>query len=419
MSLEKFRPNNLTCLSGLFSNNIRGGTGVAQSKSVKRIAFCAMSLNTISKIRASDLTKILKILQDKGYVTVGPTLRNNAIVYDTIDKADDLPIGWTDEQEPASYRLRKRDDDAYFGFNAAPQSWKRFLYPPRRKLFTVTKDGKSLALSDESGTAAKYAFIGVRPCELSAILIQDKVFRSDEYKDESYSALRESLFILAVNCNDAGGTCFCTSMNTGPEAKSGFDLSLTEVLQGGGHFFVVKAGSELGASVLGLIGTEAASEEEIESADALLREAESRMKKWMDTDNLPKVLSENLEHPHWEDAAKRCLTCGNCTMVCPTCFCSTVEDITDLSGESAERARRWDSCFTVDFSKVAGGNFRISPKSRYRQWLTHKLSSWVEQFGVSGCVGCGRCITWCPVGIDITAEVQAIRGVETQQRKGG
>lgn len=377
-----------------------------------------MKLNTTSILRPSDLTNVFRILQDKGYATIGPTVRDGAIVYDTIDGVEDLPVGWTDEQEPANYRLKKRDDDAYFGFNAAPQSWKRFLYPPLRKLFTVTKESRSIALPDETGTPTKYAFIGVRPCELSAILIQDKVFRSNEYKDDSYSALREGLFILAVNCSDAGGTCFCTSLKTGPEAKSGFDLSLTEVLKHGEHYFIVKTGSELGASIIGLMNPEAASEKEIEAASVVLHNTESRMKKWMETENLPGILSENLEHPQWDDVAKRCLLCGNCTMVCPTCFCSTVEDITDMSGQSAERVRRWDSCFTVDFSKVAGGNFRISPKSRYRQWLTHKLSSWVEQFGVSGCVGCGRCITWCPVGIDITAEVQAIRGVETQQRKG-
>jgi Fe-S oxidoreductase len=96
-------------------------------------------------------------------------------------------------------------------------------------------------------------------------------------------------------------------------------------------------------------------------------------------------------------------------MVCPTCFCTTVEDVSDVTGDHAERWRRWDSCFTLGFSYIHGGSIRNSGKARYRQWMTHKLASWIDQFGTSGCVGCGRCITWCPVGIDITEEARAIR----------
>jgi len=219
----------------------------------------------------------------------------------------------------------------------------------------------------------------------------------------------ENSFIVAVNCTTPGGTCFCKSMNTGPEALDNFDISLTEVLRGETHYFVVKTGSELGNSIMELVETSPANDGEIETAESILRRTQSGISKTMEADNLPAILADTLEHPHWDEIAKRCLSCGNCTMVCPTCFCSTVEDTSDLAGQTAKRERRWDSCFTVDFSKVAGGNFRVSTKSRYRQWLTHKLSSWVDQFGVSGCVGCGRCITWCPVGIDITAEVHEIR----------
>ena len=375
-------------------------------------------MDTTLKLKINNLPQLFAALQSRGYTTVGPTLRDEAIVYDRIDSADELPIGWTDEQAPATYRLKKRDDNAYFGFNATPQSWKRYLYPPQRKLFSIKKNGKSLEFLEEKNSNVKYAFIGMRSCELNAILVQDKVFNSDEYKDDSYNSIRKNLFIVAVNCTQAGETCFCVSMKTGPKARSNFDLALTEVLTENEHYFVVEIGSENGASIMEQVDAAAATENEIEESDKIIHQTESTMKRSMETADLPELLSENLEHPHWDEVAKRCLTCGNCTMVCPTCFCSTVEDVTDLAGQNAERFRRWDSCFTMDFSKVAGGNFRISPKSRYRQWLTHKLSSWVEQFGTSGCVGCGRCITWCPVGIDITAEVQAIRGVETQQQKG-
>ena len=129
-------------------------------------------------------------------------------------------------------------------------------------------------------------------------------------------------------------------------------------------------------------------------------------------DGIRDLLYDNLEHPRWSDTAGRCLSCGNCTMVCPTCFCSTVEDVTDVSGTQAERVRHWDSCFTSEHSYIHGGATRVTTKARYRQWLTHKLASWIDQFGTSGCVGCGRCITWCPVGIDITEEVRVIRDGE-------
>jgi ferredoxin len=129
----------------------------------------------------------------------------------------------------------------------------------------------------------------------------------------------------------------------------------------------------------------------------------------METDGLPALLARNPEHPRWAQVAERCLTCGNCTLSCPTCFCHTVEDVADLAGTTAERVRRWDSCFTSEFSYIHGGSVRPSARSRYRQWLTHKLSAWHDQFGTSGCVGCGRCITWCPAKIDITEEVHAIR----------
>ena len=113
----------------------------------------------------------------------------------------------------------------------------------------------------------------------------------------------------------------------------------------------------------------------------------------------------------------RCLACANCTMVCPTCFCNSVQDVTDLSVQESSRVRSWDSCFNPDFAQVHGGNYRSSVKGRYRQWLTHKFSSWFDQFDVSGCVGCGRCITWCPVGIDVTEEIAAIRQSSQQEKK--
>ncbi len=376
-------------------------------------------MNEPFRLSTEDLQHIVMSLQQKGYEVIGPRNSDGVIVYDRIHSTDDLPAGFVDEQAPGMYRLAKNGGTQFFGYTLPPQSWKRFLYLPRRELIAFDKDGKSFGVSHQKDEAKPYAFIGARPCELKAISIQDRVFSSGDYLDDGYLSARRRNFIIAVNCSHAGENCFCTSFGTGPEAESGFDIALTEIVNEEKHFFVAGAGSDSGKSLIEEIGPARAVEGDVDAAHEVIRKTSDAITKSLDIAGLPKLLSDNSDHPHWDDVAKRCLTCGNCTMVCPTCFCSTVEDATDLSGKTAKRTRIWDSCFTMDFARVSGGNFRISAKSRYRQWLTHKLSSWVEQFGVSGCVGCGRCITWCPVGIDLTAEVGAIKGGVAKQENGG
>ncbi len=356
---------------------------------------------------------LLAVLLKRGYQVVGPTVRDNAIVYDTLTSVDDLPVGYTDEQDGGSYRLKKRDDKALFGYAVGPQSWKRFLHPPVLRLWQARRTGKSFQVLPQPQEAPRMAFIGVRSCELHAIAIQDTVFTQGPYQDTVYQARRENLCIVAVNCGQAGGTCFCTSMQTGPQVTSGFDLALTEIVLTDAHYFVVQVGTELGAELLQEVPHKAAGVEDIELAGRIVQKTSEQMGRSLDTTGIKDLLYRNLEHPRWDEVATRCLSCTNCTMVCPTCFCTTVEDTSDLAGENAERWRKWDSCFDTSFSYISGGSIRSSVKSRYRQWMTHKLASWIDQFGTSGCVGCGRCITWCPVGIDITEEVRAIRESES------
>ena len=206
-------------------------------------------------------------------------------------------------------------------------------------------------------------------------------------------------------------------MNTGPKASFGFDLALTEVLQDQSHYFLVEVGTELGEEVLHELPVGTAQESDQTAAEDVITKTTQQMGRTMDTTNIKDLLYSNYEHPRWDNVAARCLTCANCTMVCPTCFCTIVEDVTDLQGEHAERWQKWDSCFTMDFSYIHGGSIRATPKARYRQWMTHKLATWFDQFGSSGCVGCGRCITWCPVAIDITEEVAAIRETGIRESK--
>lgn len=359
-----------------------------------------------------DFQQLLDALIARDYQTIGPTNRNGAIVYDEVHTVTDFPVGWTDEQTPGAYRLHRTDEETFFDYAPGPHSWKQWLRPPLQRLWRAKRVNGGFEIIPESEEAPKFAFIGVRACELHAIQIQDQVYSGGAYVDQPYTARREQTFIVAVNCTTAGGTCFCVSMKTGPEVGPGYDLAITEVENDKDHHFVVNIGSRAGADVIHEIAHRVATREEVECAECAVAAVASHMGRNLETDGIKELLYRNLEHPHWDDVAARCLSCANCTMVCPTCFCATVEDVTDLSGQEAERWRRADSCFTSDFSYIHGGSVRDSSKSRYRQWLTHKLATWIDQFGTSGCVGCGRCITWCPVGIDLTQEVAVLRTAE-------
>ena len=364
-------------------------------------------------ITAEGLQQLIAILAGEGRRVIAPTVRDDVIIYDDIESIDDLPLGVTDVQGPGSYRLVDAPEAEYFGFVVGPHAWKKFLHASQIQLWRAQREGDSVNIRAADVNAEGAAFIGVRACELAAIAIQDRVLIGGEHVDAHYKARRDHALLIAVNCSKAGGSCFCASMQTGPAATEGYDLALTELKTAQDHLFLVDVGSSAGQALMDQISSRAATAQEHNAAQAQVEHTARSMGRSMPAGvNTPQLLANNLLHPRWQEVATRCLSCANCTMVCPTCFCTTVDDVSDLAGESYARERRWDSCFTMDFSYLHGGGVRNSVASRYRQWMTHKLSTWVEQFGSSGCVGCGRCITWCPVGIDITEEVRAMAGVE-------
>lgn len=356
------------------------------------------------------LQQLIDLLYQEGYEVLAPTVRDGAIVYDAVQQTDQLPVGWTDEQEGGMYRLQRRKDKAMFGFAVGPHSWKRYLFPPARRLWQADHNGDGrFRVEPDQEMPARRAFLGVRACELAAIAIQDRIFMQGPFVDPVYAARRKQTLIVAVNCSHAASTCFCTSMDTGPQVRQGYDLALTELIGGKRHDFLVEAGSDRGEALLAALATRPVTDDDAAAARKVVEKTAASIKRTLDTTDIYDLLLNNLDHPQWEDVADRCLSCGNCTLACPTCFCSTVEDVTDLSGHHAERWQKWDSCFTMEHSYIHGGSVRTSTRARYRQWLTHKLATWIDQFGTSGCVGCGRCIAWCPVGIDLTKEVESIR----------
>ncbi len=362
---------------------------------------------------ARGLQALLTVLSDAGRDVLGPTVVNGVISHGPIEAIEDLPVGWTDEQEGGHYRLVRRDDEARFGYAVGPHSWKELLHPPRSPVWTMRRDANGeLDIRMHEAIAPKRALFG-RPCEIAAIAKQDRVLLDGPHPDPAYAANRADVLLIAVECGTPAPTCFCPSMETGPAATTGHDIALTEVLENGDAHYVARSETAAGRAVLQALASAAddvasSTVGDLDAAAAVTTDARKRITRQLDADRVQDVLYETLDSPHWDAIAQRCLTCGNCTMACPTCFCTNLEDVTDLSGEVTDRWRTWDTCFSLDYSHLGPGPHRSSAKSRYRQWVTHKLASWIDQFDESGCVGCGRCITWCPVGIDFTAEIPTL-----------
>lgn len=361
---------------------------------------------------------LLGALAAEGRTVIGPQVRDGAIVLDELSGVADLPIGWADDQGPGRYRLRQRDDDAHFGFTAPATSWRPFLHPAHETVFRARLDGGGFEIEPPSAPTP-LAFVGVRACDLRGIEVQDRVLRDGAYPDAGYAARRADVFVIAADCSESGPTCFCASMGSGPAAEAGFDLAVAERLDGDRPRFFVRVGTERGAALLARVDHQPADDADRADAAAAAQRAAAGQVRSVPATSVAGLLARNLEHPRWDEVAERCLACTNCTMVCPTCFCTNVEDSVDLGATVAERTQRWDSCFTLDFTYLGGAPVRGSVRSRYRQWLTHKLSTWVDQFDELGCVGCGRCVTWCPVGIDLTEEVAAIAAADGTLRPEG
>ncbi len=359
-------------------------------------------------VERGDFNRLFETLSSNGYEIIGPTVRDNAVVYDKIESTEKLPIGIIEKQAGGNYRLEKNSRETLFGYVVGPQSWKKYLYPSYQELVKLTQKDRRFEAEQIEDNYSKTAFLGVRSCELEAIKIHDKVLGEREYTSSIYKKRRENTLIIGVNCARSGEMCFCTSMGTGPKLGDGFDLGITEIVNSREHYFVFEIATEKGAEVFHEIPNRQATESEITAEEKATEKAVSRMKKRLDISDIKSRLDQNFDNPYWEKIVERCLTCGNCTMVCPTCFCTNVEDDISLEGDEALRICCWDSCYNLDFSYIHGGSVRSSGYARYRQWLMHKLGYWHDQFGVSGCVGCGRCITWCPVGIDITEEAEKI-----------
>ncbi|WP_116962975.1 4Fe-4S dicluster domain-containing protein [Fastidiosibacter lacustris] len=353
----------------------------------------------------TSLDDLIHYLKQEGFMVKAPIVSEGAIVYDDIEKAAELPWGYIDEQSPAHYKVTKTNAKAAFGWSLPVQSVKPMLFKEKEKLWRVKRDKNGTLQFESCLNKRKYAVLGVRPCDLRAIEIQDRVFIENAYQDVRYKVRREAMFIIAANCTTCHSNCFCISLGDSPFADKGYDLAMTEI----DHGFVVESGGDSGRMLIEYLQLQVASGAQTHIAYQKVNGVYGKQNKSIPPlAQVEKALFEEHDHPKWEDVAKRCLSCGNCTQACPTCFCHTEKESPSLDGKESTHVREWDSCFGLDHSYTHGKLYRDKPKYRYRQWLTHKFSTWREQFRTKGCVGCGRCITWCPVSIDVTEEINII-----------
>ncbi len=357
----------------------------------------------------AQLSSLLANLMAQGYQCLGPAIENGAIVMRELATADALPRGLQAEQAPGRYRLTQDPHNRYFAWANGPQAIKPQAFAPKESLWRVQRDAAgALQFAAVVPVAPAQALIGVRACDLAALALQDAHFLREGRRDPHYAQRREQLFLVAVQCAEPAATCFCASTGDGPTPSEGYDIALAELADG----FVTAAGSAKGAAILDALKLSPATAQQIAEARHQGEAAAARQTRSLPGHTLRDALMNRLEHPRWDEVAARCLACGNCTAVCPSCFCHAEQDQPSLDGHASEHARIWDSCFAEAHGHLHGFNVRSDIRSRYRQWLTHKLATWHDQFGRSGCVGCGRCIAWCPVGIDLTEEVAALTAGE-------
>jgi len=356
-----------------------------------------MNAYVIGKGQLPDLFERCRAL---GYDVIAPTLEDGVIRLAPLGSAKELAMNVVTVQSPGKYRTES--SDLVFSFTHGPDSPKRFLYPPQRNAWHMAKTEKGFEIRGMGCKEERIAFFGIKSCDLASIEVLDRTLMKGEFKDEQYVKMRSNAAIVVANCINPSGTCFCSSMGTGPRATHGFDLALTEL----GRGFLVEAGTEVGEEMLNQMSKRGAEPSDLEEAKSRIKAAEARMGRTLDTTDLRDKLYASLESQAFKEVTKRCLGCANCTSVCPTCFCTMVQDVPSLDGRTSDRQITWDSCFNYQFAQVAGGHFRPELWARYRQWMTHKFAYWLDQFDTFGCIGCGRCITWCPVGIDVIQSVK-------------
>ena len=316
---------------------------------------------------------------------------------------------WGPVRQDSRFILQKIDDVSTLDLTALRTTlpFKKLLVPPKFSLFHFDSKGYATDFS----TLQKRVIFGLHPCDIKALLIMDE-FHAKEFKDPYYYERRNRTVIIGLSCLP-DDKCFCNA--TGNETVTeGFDLFLTDL----GEYFLVWVGSSRGDDLVRECPklTDAnVGHEDLKKYMQWQKHRSRQFKMDIDLTAMPEIVELSYDSHVWEQEGKKCLSCGACTIVCPTCPCYTVLDEAELVKMEGERVRRWDSCMFREYSMVAGGhNFREARSERLRLRFIHKLQSFVGKFGKPACVGCGRCLDTCPVGIDILSMVKHLQGEEVR-----
>lgn len=296
------------------------------------------------------------------------------------------------------------------GFENSKKPPKDLLFPQTEKMLDFVKKGNRFVDATDAGLPEKprVAF-GIRPCDAHSLTILDPLFSWD-YTDKYYVNRRENMTLVGLSCTSENmplKSCFCTSVGGGPASTKGLDLLLTDL----GESFYVESLTPKGEKLVELgcdLFKDAGSDNDGVVAD-LKEKAARRISRKVEIEGISEVLEGTFESPYWEEFSKRCLGCGICTLLCPTCHCFDISDVIER-GEG-RRERTWDSCQYEYYTIHASGhNPRPLKKHRQRNRILHKFHYMKKNLDVTGCVGCGRCISDCPVNIDIIEVIEGVKG---------
>jgi ferredoxin len=287
---------------------------------------------------------------------------------------------------------------------------KNQFFPDSQTLYEWEDDGTKVDVrAAESDWERPRAFVGVHPCDIGALERLDRVLLQDKYVDGDYRGRRNSSVIIGLTCNECGDSCFCNTSGSGPDSKSGFDLLLTDI----GESYYVRSGSEVGEEMLAWEGFEEVTKEAEAERARRIAEVEAALPVALDCQSIAVKIRGSDMAEVLQSLASRCFTCGACNMVCPTCHCFTFVDRMNSEKTRGSRSLIWDACHYAKFGTMAGNvNPRPEEASRFRHRIFDKFCYDYDRYGEIFCVGCGRCLEFCPGHINIREAAEAIQGAQ-------
>jgi len=304
----------------------------------------------------------------------------------------------------ADFEQIKAGKDVYLEYENTKKPAKEIFFPQSEEMFSYCDTGDEVKIEEKLDDSKKVLF-GVRPCDAKSLNMLDKVFNNDLYQDVYYAARRKNSIIVVIGCNEPSTTCFCTSFGIGPMSEEGADIFMIDT----GDSYVVKAVTDKGKEILSSFSNfNEASEEDLQQADKIKEQAVAGITSKIEVTGLKEKLDGMFESSIWDTLHEKCLGCGACAYLCPTCHCFDITD--DAVNAKGERVRNWDSCMFPLFTLHGSGhNPRPTGKERIRQRVMHKFNYFVKNFDEMACVGCGRCIKNCPVNLDIRRVIGLIQ----------